>query len=121
MTVGELTKHVDRAQSVVSESLAVLETHGLLERVRDPRDQRRTLVWLTERARAWLAEEQEPLERTRLEAVFSAMSVEAKTMFFEAFSEFLRLAEVCRRNGADPTETKIDEVTSTKTQKERKK
>ena len=120
MTVGELTKHVDRAQSVVSESLGVLEAHGLLDRVRDPRDQRRTLVWLTERARVWIAEEQEPLDRARLEGVFSAMSEGATAALLRSFSEFLELAEAHRREGTDLPRTEFDEVTSVQTPKERK-
>src|SRR6201999_1775671 len=48
LTVGECAKHLDRAQSVVSEIVDQLESHGLLARVRDEGDRRRTLVWLTD-------------------------------------------------------------------------
>jgi len=47
LTVGEAAVHLDRAQSVVSEIVTQLEGNGLLERMTDPRDRRRTLVWLT--------------------------------------------------------------------------
>ena len=47
ISIGEAALHLDRAQSVVSEIVAQLEKHGLLEREPDPDNRRRTLVWLT--------------------------------------------------------------------------
>lgn len=47
LTVGEMTQHLDRAQSVVSEIVTGLERKGLLARQVDPSDRRRTFVWLT--------------------------------------------------------------------------
>ena len=47
LTIGEAAVHLDRAQSVVSEIVTQLEDNGLVERMTDPRDRRRTLVWLT--------------------------------------------------------------------------
>src|SRR5258708_12645911 len=47
LTVGEMAVHFDRAQSVVSEIVDGLVTKGLLARVRDHRDRRRTLVCLS--------------------------------------------------------------------------
>jgi len=47
VSIGEAARHLDRAQSVVSEIVAQLEGHGLLEREADPANRRRTLVWLT--------------------------------------------------------------------------
>jgi DNA-binding MarR family transcriptional regulator len=46
LTVGEAARHMDRAQSVISEIVAHLERQGLLEREDDPADRRRTLIWL---------------------------------------------------------------------------
>jgi len=47
LTVGEAALHFDRAQSVVSEIVDRLAAAGLVERMRDERDRRRVLVWLT--------------------------------------------------------------------------
>jgi DNA-binding MarR family transcriptional regulator len=47
LTVGEAAKHLDRAQSVVSDIVTQLESKDLLTREPDPDDRRRTLVWLT--------------------------------------------------------------------------
>jgi DNA-binding MarR family transcriptional regulator len=74
LTVGECARHLDRAQSVVSEIVDQLEGHGLLARVRDEADRRRTLVWLTDEGRARLVEEQEVLSAGLLERAFAAMS-----------------------------------------------
>lgn len=63
LTIGECAAHLSRAQSVVSEIVDQLESHGLLARVRDESDRRRTLVWLTDTARERLVEEQEVLSR----------------------------------------------------------
>lgn len=68
LTVGEAALHFGRAQSVVSESLEALVTRGLLERMTDPRDRRRTLVWLTDEGQALLARERRVLDEDRLAA-----------------------------------------------------
>jgi DNA-binding MarR family transcriptional regulator len=67
LTVGEAARHLDRAQSVVSEIVDGLEAKGLLERERDPADGRRTLVWLT-------ADGQEALRRDREVLSVSALA-----------------------------------------------
>ena len=41
LTIGEASKHLGRAQSVVSEIVSRLERRGLIERMRDERDRRR--------------------------------------------------------------------------------
>ena len=61
--VGELARHLGRAQSVVSEIVAHLERDGLLERRRDPADARRTLVWLSGAGIDRLDDERQVLSR----------------------------------------------------------
>ncbi len=100
LTIGDLAIHAERAQSVVSESVAALESHALLARVRDPRDRRRTLVWLTELARDWLAEEQEPLDRTRTARVLAAMEPTPRQQLLEAFEGFIATAQRLREHDA---------------------
>ncbi len=67
LTIGEMAKHLDRAQSVVSEIVDHLERDGFLERVRDPRDRRRVLVWLSERGERYILDSREVLSRELLE------------------------------------------------------
>lgn len=72
LTVGEAARHLDRAQSVVSEIVDGLEAKGLLERERDPSDRRRTLVWLTPEGQEALRRDGEVLS---VEALATALSV----------------------------------------------
>jgi DNA-binding MarR family transcriptional regulator len=66
LTVGELARHFARAQSVVSEIVDGMEKKGLLERMRDARDRRRTLVWLSDEGRRVLASRAEVLDPARV-------------------------------------------------------
>src|SRR5262249_37699210 len=69
LTVGEMARHFARAQSVVSEIVDVLEQRGLLERMRDERDKRRVLVWLSDGARQLLARRKQVLDPARVELI----------------------------------------------------
>jgi DNA-binding MarR family transcriptional regulator len=52
LTVGEQAEHLGLRRNSVSELLQRLEAKGLVARIRDERDERRVLVWLTEAGRA---------------------------------------------------------------------
>jgi DNA-binding MarR family transcriptional regulator len=65
LTVGDIALHLDRAQSVVSDIVTQLESKGVLERERDPRDRRRTRLKLSptgERIRARARQESDAME-----------------------------------------------------------
>jgi len=51
LTVGEQAEHLGLRRNSVSELLQRLEAKGLIARIRDERDERRVLVWLTESGR----------------------------------------------------------------------
>ncbi|MGD0862795.1 MAG: MarR family winged helix-turn-helix transcriptional regulator [Candidatus Limnocylindrales bacterium] len=51
LTVGEQAEHLGLRRNSVSELLSRLEAKGLVARIRDERDERRVLVWLTEAGR----------------------------------------------------------------------
>jgi DNA-binding MarR family transcriptional regulator len=74
LTVGELSAHLDRAQSVVSELVSRLVGKGLLARERDPDNGRRTLVWLTDEGMAFLQRDRQVLSVELLEATMSRMA-----------------------------------------------
>ena len=73
LTVGEAARHLDRAQSVVSDIVTQLETKGLLERQVDPDDRRRTLVWLTPQGVRRLEDDRDVLGRELLERAMRTM------------------------------------------------
>jgi len=73
LTVTEAARHMDRAQSVMSEIIDGLERKGLLARMRDARDRRRTLVWLTDEGRATMAEERQILSAEGLAGAFARL------------------------------------------------
>ena len=52
LTVGEQAEHLGLRRNSVSELLQRLEAKGLVARIRDERDERRVLVWLTDSGRA---------------------------------------------------------------------
>jgi DNA-binding MarR family transcriptional regulator len=74
LTIGEMARHLARAQSVVSEIVDHLERDGLLERMRDPKDRRRTLVWLTDAGVERLDREREVLSHDLLARAMARMS-----------------------------------------------
>lgn len=74
ITIGEATKHLGRAQSVVSEIVDSLEAKGLVARMDDTRDRRRKLIWLTDVGLELLEREQEVLSRELLTEAFERLS-----------------------------------------------
>jgi DNA-binding MarR family transcriptional regulator len=74
LTIGEMAKHLGRAQSVVSEIALHLERSGLLDRTRDPRDRRKVLVWLSEAGLDVLERARQVLSRELLERTMAHMT-----------------------------------------------
>ncbi|HXN31691.1 MAG TPA: helix-turn-helix domain-containing protein [Polyangiaceae bacterium] len=73
LTIGEMSRHFDRAQSVVSEIVNGLERKRLLKRLRDERDRRRTLTWLTDEAHEVMRREQQVLDRALVSRAMEAL------------------------------------------------
>jgi DNA-binding MarR family transcriptional regulator len=93
LTVGEMAEHFARAQSVVSEIVDGLEEKGLLERMRDARDRRRTLVWLTDDARALLAQRRQVLDPARVARAMSRLAEAERKGLVEGMRALVRAAE----------------------------
>jgi DNA-binding MarR family transcriptional regulator len=83
LTVTEAARHMDRAQSVMSDIIDGLEAKGLLARMRDARDRRRTLVWLTDEGRAAMAHEREVLSSEHLQHAFARLDVEQRARLLQ--------------------------------------
>lgn len=99
LTVGEMSQHLARAQSVVSEIVDGLAAKGLLERMRDERDRRRVLVWLTDLGQAALARDREVLERAWVEASLARLADDERSALFRGLRALVRAAP--SRNEAD--------------------
>jgi DNA-binding MarR family transcriptional regulator len=99
LTVGEMAKHLGRAQSVVSEIVEHLERASLLERTRDPRDRRKVLVWLSEEGLAVLERARQVLSPVLLERAMSHMSSADRRALLRGFQALLAADE---KLGAPP-------------------
>ncbi len=61
LTVTEAARHLSRSQAAMSEILARIEARGLVDRVTDQRDRRRSLVWPSKRGQTALADSRQLL------------------------------------------------------------
>jgi DNA-binding MarR family transcriptional regulator len=98
LTVGEMARHLDRAQSVVSEIVDGLERKGLLERMRDARDRRRTLVWLTDEGRELLIQRSQVLDPARVARAMRALGDAERTALIEGMRALVHAAEHDKEN-----------------------
>ncbi len=90
LTIGELAAHLDRSQSVASEIVDHLERDDLLERIRDPRDRRRTLVWLTDAGRELLERDRDVLSRELVAGAMAGMTEPERAGLLAGMAALLR-------------------------------
>ncbi len=74
LTISECCLHFERSQAAMSDIVTRLERRGLVARVADERDRRRTLVWLTPRGRTALERATRVLDTARLAEAFEHLS-----------------------------------------------
>jgi DNA-binding MarR family transcriptional regulator len=92
LTVGEQARHLGLRRNSVSELLTRLEEKGLVARVRDERDERRVLVWLTESGRDVVSRVGQVLAPDLLARVMENLSAEDRATVVRGF-ELLASAE----------------------------
>jgi DNA-binding MarR family transcriptional regulator len=102
LTVGEMSGHFARAQSVVSEIVAGLEQRGLLERMRDARDRRRTIVWLTDEAREVLDRRREVLDPVRVAHAMRALPAPQRKSLVESLRALVHAAQLKSERSKKP-------------------
>ena len=117
LTVTEAAEHFGRAQSVVSETVDTLCEKKLLERVRDARDRRRTLVWLTDEGHAFLANERRVLDDERLARAMARLSAEHRRGLLEGMAA---LVEACDALAKDSSTVTTNDDRTTNDKKERR-
>lgn len=96
LTVTECAAHFDRAQSVITETFDALERKGLLERMRDARDRRRTLVWLTDAAQDAMAKERRVLDDERLAYAIGKLDARVQAGLIAGMEALVRACDASR-------------------------
>ncbi len=94
LTVTEAGRHMDRAQSVMSEMIDHLEKKGLLRRLRDERDRRRVLVWLTPEGQRRLALDAQILDEDRLAQALARMPAADRARLLASVERLLKCASM---------------------------
>ncbi len=90
MTLTELSRHLDRAPSTLSEMVDHLAAKALVRREPDPDDARRALVWLTATGREALAETLRVLDRERLIQAAGRLDPPRRAALAEALGELIQ-------------------------------
>jgi DNA-binding MarR family transcriptional regulator len=93
LTISEAAAHFRRAQSAMSELIARLERRGLVERMRDARDRRRALVWLTKKGFALLRRQEQVLSAPLVDRALAAMAARDRARLVEGMSALVRAAD----------------------------
>ena len=96
LTVSELGRHLGRAQSVASQMVDALENHGVVERVRDARDGRKVLVWLTPAGEAQLDEQRQVLSPQRVAAALKRMTPAHRRALVTGMTALVNAAQQAR-------------------------
>lgn len=92
LTIGEQAAHLGLRRNTTSELVARLEAKGLVARIRDERDERRVLVWLTDLGRDVVARVGQVLAPDLLAQVMTSLDPEDRAAVVRGF-ELLALAE----------------------------
>jgi DNA-binding MarR family transcriptional regulator len=93
LTIGEQATHLGLRRNSTSELVARLETKGLVARIRDERDERRVLVWLTDAGREVVARVGQVLAPDLLSQVMASLSPDDRATVVRGF-ELLARAEL---------------------------
>ena len=99
LTVTEASRHMDRAQSVMSEIVDRLESKGLLQRLRDERDRRRVLVWLTPAGQDRLTQDAQILDEDRLGRALARLPPRERTQLLTSIERLLKCAAMRANHG----------------------
>jgi DNA-binding MarR family transcriptional regulator len=93
LTVTEAARHMNRAQSVMSEIVKGLERKGLLGRMKDERDRRKTLVWLTPAGHVQMAKEREVLAVDLLQRAMARLGAAERRQLLRGMRALVRTVE----------------------------
>ena len=85
LTVGEQAEHLGLRRNSASEMLQLLEAKGLVARVRDERDERRVLVWLTDAGRDVVSRVGQVLAPDLIAQVMATLTPEERAIVVRGF------------------------------------
>jgi DNA-binding MarR family transcriptional regulator len=89
MTLTELSRHLSRAPSTLSEMVDHLAAKDLIRREPDPQDGRRALIWLTAHGRETQAREMYALDREHLRRAAQRLPPERRALLTELLGEVI--------------------------------
>lgn len=101
LTVGEQAEHLGLRRNSTSELLSRLEAKGLVARIRDERDERRVLIWLTDAGRDVVSRVGQVLAPDLLAEAMAAMSPSERDVVIRGF-ELLAAAHPPSHEKGDP-------------------
>jgi DNA-binding MarR family transcriptional regulator len=101
LTVGEQAEHLGLRRDSVSELLQRLEAKGLVARIRDERDERRVLVWLTDAGRDVVSRVGQVLAPDLIAQVMATLSPEERATVVRGV-ELLATADLSKAPAAIP-------------------
>jgi DNA-binding MarR family transcriptional regulator len=99
LTVGEQAEHLGLRRNSVSELLQRLEVKGLVARIRDERDERRVLVWLTDAGRDVVSRVGQVLAPDLIAQVMATLSPEERATVVRGV-ELLATTELAKPTAA---------------------
>ena len=89
MTLTELSRHLDRAPSTLSEMVDHLAGKDLIRREPDPQDRRRALIWLTAHGREVQAREMYALDRDHLRRAADRLPPDRRALLAEVLGDLI--------------------------------
>ena len=101
LTITEAAQHFNRAQSAMSELIDRLQANDYVTRIKDSRDRRRTLIWLTDKGRLLYQRTQEVLNRELLQQSLELLAEPQRQQLLENFQALVTAAQTVlkqRRN-----------------------
>ena len=101
LTITEAAQHFDRAQSAMSELIDRLQANDYVARIKDSRDRRRTLIWLTEKGRRLHQRTQEVLNRNLLQQSLNVLTETQRLQLLESLQALLAAAHMVLTNKRD--------------------
>ncbi len=101
LTIGEQAEHLGLRRNTTSELVARLEAKGLVARIRDERDERRVLVWLTDTGRDVVGRVGQVLAPDLLARVMASLEPRDRATVVRGF-ELLARAEPAEAGDAAP-------------------